>query len=129
MVMRELDRREPPSPTDHCTGISTIGHVNIGWKIIAEVTRISQWARSCARQGAAPALCATPGRARPIPAIYKFKVYYPQYPTSPSRFGVSMDTENGQMSIVNTGEHPDPHMNIATPGWTFRPVVDIGGPR
>ena len=48
-------------------------------------------------------------------------------PTSPSRFGVSMDTENGQMSIVNTGEHPDPHMNIATPGWTSRPVVDIGG--
>ena len=40
-----------------------------------------------------------------------------------------MDTENGQMSIVNTGEHPDPHMNIATPVWTFRPVVDIGGPR
>ena len=50
-------------------------------------------------------------------------------PSSSSRFGMSMDTENGQMSIVNTGEHPDPHMNIATPVWTFRPVVDIGGPR
>ena len=34
MVTRELDRWEPSSPTDHCTRISTISHVNIGWKTI-----------------------------------------------------------------------------------------------